>query len=123
MTMKLRDIPPELRERMGLKPKRSKYNNVKTVVDGIKFDSKKEAGRYSELVLLKAKGAIRWFIRQPTFHLPGGVTYRADFLIVWNAGNGHSDATVEDVKGFKTAMYRLKKRQVESIYGVVIREV
>lgn len=110
---------------MGLKPQASKYRNVKTVVDGIKFDSKKEANRYSELMALKAAGVVRWFIRQTPFHLPGNVVYRADFLIVWNESDPRSlgNVTIEDVKGFKTPMYRLKKKQVEAIYGVQIREL
>ena len=46
-----------------------KYNNIKTEIDGITFDSKKEANRYCELVLLKKAGAIKDLETQPKFPL------------------------------------------------------
>ena len=49
--------------------KRNKYNAKKTVVDGITFDSKKEATRHGELLLLEKAGEISDIIRQPIFHL------------------------------------------------------
>lgn len=96
-----------------------KYNAKRTVVDGISFPSKAEAARYIELKQLRDAGEIAWFVRQPMFDLPGGVKYYADFLIVW----ADKTVTVEDVKGFKTAVYKIKKKQVEALYGVAIREV
>ena len=46
-----------------------KYNNTRPVVDGIKFDSKREAERYKELKLLERAGKISDLILQPRFEL------------------------------------------------------
>lgn len=98
--------------------RRSKYRNIRTEVDGIKFDSKREAHRFTELNLMRRAGEVLWFIRQPSFDLEGGVKYRADFLVVWKGGR----VGIEDVKGMKTAVYKLKRKQVEARYGIVIEE-
>jgi hypothetical protein len=127
---------------------RSKYHAVKTVVDGITFDSKKEAARYGELKLLEKSKLIRHLLIQPKFILyvhdmtvasklkwaarvsvpPVKVgTYVADFqyeeLGLPTSENDHWFRVVEDVKGFKTPLYRWKKRHVEAQYGIVIREI
>ena len=92
----------------------NKYNNKKTFVNGIKFDSIKESKRYLELQSLVLAGAIDDLELQPRFeivpqHKFNGKTqakrsYVADFK--YNEGN---NIVVEDVKGFQTAMYRLKR--------------
>ena len=56
---------------------------------------------------------------QVPFHLPGGVKYILDFLIFWANG----EVTFVDVKGMKTAIYILKKKQVEDLYKIKIEEV
>lgn len=91
---------------------RHKYHAFRTECDGIKFDSKKEAQYYSNLKLRVLSGEVITFLRQPTFHLPGGVRYVADFQ------EFHSDGTVHfiDVKGMQTASFKAKKKQVEDIY-------
>lgn len=98
---------------------RHKYNAVKTEADGLKFDSKKEARYYAALKVRQQAGEVLFFIRQVGLDLPGGVKYRVDFLVFL------SDGSVEfvDVKGMKTAMYKLKKKQVESLYPIEIKEV
>ena len=53
------------------------------------------------------------------FDLPGGVTYRADFIIFWSDGN----VTIEDVKGFETSEFKLKKKMVEELYPINIEVV
>lgn len=103
-------------------PRGSKYGNRRTTVGGISFDSKKEAARFGELEMLRREGAVKWFIRQPVFDLPGGVTYRADFLVVWDG----KAVTVEDVKGgqaTKTQAYRIKKRQMLDVHGIEVWEL
>ena len=97
----------------------NKYNAVKTVVDGITFDSKREARYYSRLKILKEMGEVSYFLRQVPFDLPGNVKYRVDFMIVGVGGR----VRYVDVKGKRTAMYILKKKQVEAFYPVTIEEV
>ena len=102
---------------------RSKYKAVKTEVDGITFDSKREAARYMELVLLERAGEISRLELQPSFEciIDGKkiCTYKADFRYFTA-----KECVVEDVKGVKTPVYRLKKKLVEALYpGVKIKEV
>ncbi len=87
----------------------SKYSAIKTVIDGITFASKKEAGRYSELRLLDRAGQIKALELQPKFPLiVNGTkvcTYIADFA--YQEGGKY---VVEDVKGMKTPAYRIKRK-------------
>lgn len=87
--------------------------------DGNKFDSKKEFKRKLELDLLQRTGKVLFYLRQVPFHLPGAVKYVCDFLVFWANG----EVTIEDVKGVKTPMYILKKKQVEALYPVEITEI
>ena len=98
---------------------RHKYKAKKTVSDGIKFDSKKEAKYYDELKLRVMAGEVVFFLRQVPFHLPGSVTYRVDFQEFHSNGEVH----FIDVKGFRTAGYIAKKKMVEDLYPVEIEEV
>ena len=111
-------------------PKTNKYHNKKTEIDGIVFDSKKEADYYCELKLLQRAGLIVGFDRQVKFVLqPGfkrdGVTYReisykADFYVAYK--DGHFEAV--DVKGYKTDVYELKKKLLLYRYPeLIFREV
>ena len=98
---------------------KSKYRNVPTVIDGLRFSSKAEAARYSELKLLQATNQVRWFIRQPRFDLGNGIVYVADFLVVWNADEttfSDTRVTVEDVKGVETDVFKLKRKLFEAQY-------
>ena len=103
---------------MRLNPLRHKFNAISCEYDGIKFASKKEGKRYLELKSLQSNGDIRFFLRQAPMHLPGGVKYVCDFLIFWSDGT----ATFEDVKGYKTDMYKVKKKLVEATYSIQIIE-
>ena len=100
-----------------------KYKNVKTTVDGITFDSRKEAARYCNLKLLQKAGEISELELQPRYPLTvNGVivaTYIADFRYV---KKGFINYTVEDVKGVKTPVYRLKKKLMKAIYKIDILE-
>lgn len=95
-----------------------KFQAIQTELDGITFPSKKEAKEYQRLMLLKKSGEVLFFLRQVPFHLPGNVKYVLDFLIFWANG----EVTFKDVKGMKTAMYILKKKQVETLYPIKITE-
>lgn len=95
-----------------------KFGATRTEVDGIKFDSKKEAARFSELRLLEKSGEVLFFLRQVPLHLPGGVKMVVDFLIFWSDGT----CEFEDVKGMRTPIYIAKKKMVESMYPIEISE-
>ena len=93
-----------------------KYMARPTEVDGIRFASKKESEHYQKLKLAQKSGEIVFFLRQVPFHLPGGVKYICDFLEFWKDGS----VIVRDVKGYKTAEYKAKKKIVEALYPVKI---
>jgi len=90
-----------------------------TECDGIRFQSKKEAKYYRELLCRVHSGEVDYFLRQVPFHLKGGVKYVVDFMEVWVDGSIHW----VDVKGHKTEMYRVKKKLTEAEYPVRIEEV
>lgn len=104
----------------------NKYHAIKTTVDGITFDSKRESIRYRELTLLQRGNVIRDLQMQVPFPIVVNgkkiCVYIADFQYV-EVKSG--EIVVEDVKSLptKTPVYRLKKKLVESLYGVKIMEV
>lgn len=98
---------------------RHKYKSIITTIDDIKFSSKKEASRYSHLNLMKKNGDVLFFLRQVPFHLPGNTKYVCDFQVFWSNG----EITFEDVKGYKTQLYNTKKKMVESLYPIKIKEI
>lgn len=98
--------------------KPTKYHNVKTVLDGITFDSKAEARRYSELVLLKRSGALQSFGCQPSFVVAPGIRYVADFICIGKDGK----VWLEDVKGVETQAFRIKRKLYDAAYpGIELR--
>lgn len=104
--------------------KKSKYGSRKTEVNGIVFDSKKEANRYKELLLLLKAGIIRLLELQVTYELNEGGSYSlkyiADFVYV-DALTGQK--IVEDAKGYRTKEYKKKKRLMLKVHGIKIHEV
>lgn len=96
--------------------KKSKYKSQRLEVDGYKFDSKKEANRYLTLTFLQKIGRVKYFHRQVPFDIGGGAKYKIDFLVFWSTG----EITYEDVKGYQTAGFKLKKKLVEEKYPVKI---
>ena len=100
-----------------------KYYNKKVIVDGIKFDSKKEAKRYQELLLMQKYGYIKDLQLQVKYELQpsfkkNNKTYRkieyiADFVYF---DIKLDKCIVEDTKGFKTDIYMLKKKIFEYKY-------
>lgn len=122
--------------------KSSKYGSKKIEVDGITFDSKKEARRYQELKLLERTGEIMDLQRQvkfvliPTQREPdtigsrGGVhkgkviekecAYVADFMYF---DVNTDECVVEDTKGFKTTDYIIKRKLMLHVHGIRIKEV
>ena len=104
--------------------RRGKYNAKRTEVDGVVFDSQKEARRYSQLKLMERAGEIEDLELQPRFDfvLNGYKIgfYKADFRYVRKSDGV---PVIEDVKGYKTDVYRLKKRMVAAFFGREITEV
>jgi len=109
----------EYRTLMGIGDITSKYKNKKTRIDKIKFDSLKEGNRYSELKILQKAGEVSHFNRQVIYDLGEGIVYKLDFMVFWADGR----ITHEDVKGFKTDVYRIKKKLVEGKYPIKIEEI
>ncbi|MFT2211490.1 DUF1064 domain-containing protein [Rhizobium giardinii] len=120
-----------------VKPKANKYGAKKAVVDGKRFDSKREAARYQFLKARQDLGEISNLELQPAFKLkcgdrpillkskgyPNGrqATYFADFAY-WCPVQ--EKRIIEDSKGMKTDVYKLKKAIVEAQFpGVKIIEV
>jgi hypothetical protein len=96
--------------------KRSKYGAVPTVVDGIRFDSKREARYYEQLKLRVVSGEVRYFLRQVPIHLPGGTRLVIDFLEFHASG----EARYVDVKGRETDAFKIKRREVQAAYPIQI---
>ena len=108
----------------------SKYRNIIVKSASGQFDSKKEFERFKQLQLLEEIGEIEDLQRQVRFVLITGrrwsdgkkhrdTVYVADF--VYRLPNG--EKVVEDVKGFRTPVYRLKRELMKDIYGIEIQEV
>lgn len=106
---------------------RSKYCARRTTVDGITFDSRKEADRYLVLKGMEEDGAIEDLRRQvryelvPAFDVDGRhyrpVYYVADFVY-----REDGREVVEDVKGMRTDVYKLKSKLFARRYGMSIKE-
>lgn len=130
--MKLRITESEAKK-LGVKvpaqKHKSKYNARKVRLDGITFDSKAEAKRYAELLMLERAGAISDLQRQVEFTLipaqkidgmcvERACKYKADFVYLENGKR-----VVEDVKGLKTKDYIIKRKLMLYVYGIRIKEV
>ena len=105
----------------------SKYHAKKTVVNGITFDSRKEADRYLVLKGMEEEGAIEDLRRQVRYELVpafdvGGRHYRAVFYVADFVYMEDGKEVVEDVKGMRTDVYRLKSKLFARRYGKVIKE-
>lgn len=104
--------------------RRSKYGAIPTVVDNVRFASKREAAHYESLKVLFHYGKIASLELQPRFRLEVNgeliCTYVADFRYVDLLS---LKTIIEDVKGMKTPAYRLKKKLMKAIHGIEIREI
>jgi uncharacterized protein DUF1064 len=103
---------------------RSKYGAVPTVVDNIRFASKREATRYRELRLLEQAGEIAMLKCHPRFELLVNGQDCGDYVgDFWYFDRRSGRAITEDTKGVATPVYRLKRKLVKAIHGVDIVEV
>lgn len=109
--------------------KKQKYNNKITVVDNIKFHSRKESLRYSQLKLYEKGELIANLRLQVAYELipklvingktERAIKYVADFVYTDTVNNRE---IVEDCKGFKTDIYKLKYRLMKHVHGIDIKE-
>ncbi|WP_018900399.1 DUF1064 domain-containing protein [Rhizobium sp. 2MFCol3.1] len=105
------------------KPKRgNKFGAKRTIVDGITFDSKREAEVYGDLKLLELAGRISGFERQRKFELivNGEIigTYRADFAFIDHDQDGR--LRVIDVKGVITRDFRRVRKIIKAAYNIEV---
>ena len=110
--------------------KRNKFNAKKTIVNGITFDSKKEALYYTNLLLCKRTSLLKDKVLeielQPRYDIIVNKKkigfYKADFKVKY-----HDRVEIIDVKGLKKGaayqIFRLKKKLVEALYNIEIIEV
>ena len=115
---------------------RLKYGNKKVVVNGERFDSRREFVRYQELDLLRQAGVITGLRRQVRFELvprvvlagktKPAVCYWADFTYLVPGSSDPAVLVVEDAKNPYLRMesvYRLKKHLLKHVHGLEISEV
>lgn len=108
-----------------------KYGNTRTTLNGIVFDSKREANTYFRLQYDEKRGVIKDLKRQVRYNFPDGkggliryqeskrpLAYVADFTYIKD-----DKLVVADAKGFKTDIYKLKKALMWSLLGIEILEL
>lgn len=111
----------------SIRPKQSKYRNKKTVYNGILFDSRKEANYAAILDQCRRASRIEDRVLSYEMQIPFQIEingkkickYIADFRVKYGDGS----EKIIDVKGFRTAIYSLKKKLVEAQYGIKIEEI
>jgi len=106
----------------------SKYRNKKVFYKNMKFDSKKEYLRYLVLEDMQRKGEISGlqmqvpFVLVPSFQLNNvkykSIKYIADFVY-----EKDGKIVVEDVKGMRTDVYKIKKKLMAYINKIEIKEI
>ena len=110
-----------------MKHKKTKYQNKPCVVDGLKFPSKGEGMRYQELSSMERQGLIKNLKLQVSYELAPPVVlngrkippikYKADFVYELDGKE-----VVEDFKGMRTPVYKLKRHLMKSVHGIDILE-
>lgn len=111
--------PPGKRQR----GRSHKYGAEPTEVDGIKFPSKREASRWSELKILAERGEIRNLRRQVGFDLVVGGTLICRYVCDFEYTDAEGNVVTEDAKGVRTPEYELKKKLMRAIHGIAISEI
>lgn len=99
----------------------NKYHNQKCYFGGVKFDSKKESNRYSELLILEKAGEIKNLERQKRFLIiPKSKTERAAYYVAdFVYQNKDGAKVIEDVKSYitkKNPAYILKRKLIKNLY-------
>jgi hypothetical protein len=110
------------------KTKLSKFNNVKSEIDGHKFDSKKESEFYGSLKIKKQAGLIKDFKMQVQYDIVVNNIHIAYYYLDFEIENNDGSFEYIDIKGkdiksnkfIKTSVFAIKKRLVEAIYHIKI---
>lgn len=108
---------------------KSKYHSRKQTIDGHVFASKREAQRYSELKMLEKAGEIsnlelqKRFELIPSQRIGGKVVERPCYYVCDFAYCEGGKQVIEDAKGMKTEVYKIKKKLMLYKYGIRVREV
>lgn len=100
---------------------KTKYGNKKTEVEGMKFDSKKEAKRYKELRLLLKSGEIGFLARQVQYELNEGGSHSLIYIADFQYTTKEGELIVEDVKGVLTREFKKKRMLMKKIHGIDIK--
>lgn len=113
--------------------KQSKYHAKKTALDGRTFDSRKEAQRFAELRILEKAGEIYGLECQVEYELIPPQKYRSEgrwkalratkYIADFRYTTKDGETVVEDVKGFRTDAYRIKRKLMLERYGILVKEV
>ena len=105
-------------------PTKSKFGNKKTICNGQVFDSKREAARYAELLLLERNGEVRNIRRQVLYELKVNAVliakYYADFVYELRT-RGKWEEIVEDVKGYPNDRWPMKRKLMLAIFNVRVQ--
>lgn len=106
----------------------NKYRNKITELDGIKFHSRKEATRYSQLKMYEKGGLIKDLRLQVKYELipkltingknERAISYVADFVYIDTV---HNNEVVEDVKGMQTDIFKIKYRLMKLIHNIDVK--
>ena len=111
-----------------MNPRRSKFGNKKTEFGGMLFDSKREAARWGELLMLEKVGEISMLRRQVAYELAPSVRFKqatrakpalryvVDFEYLENG-----QRICEDVKGVETEGFNIKRHLMLSVHGIDVR--
>lgn len=101
----------------------NKYNAVRSELDGIFFDSKRERDRYWQLKMLVRAKKIDNLILQPSFDIVVNTLLICKYIADFSYRDLETGtAIVEDCKGVLTDVYKLKKKLVSAVYGIDIKE-
>jgi hypothetical protein len=94
----------------------SKMGNIITTVEGIRFQSKAEGKYATNLNNMVKAGEVKFYLRQVGFDIPGKARHFVDFLVFFPDGTWK----FVEAKGRDLPLGKLKRKQVEEIYGIKI---
>lgn len=113
-----------------LKKKPLKYRNKPQTIDGIRFDSKHEARRWQELLILQSTGRITGLERQvkyelaPKIKLLGDARTRPAIRMIIDFRYWEGDQMIlEDAKGDVDPVWRIKQHLLKTVHGLDVRKV